>query len=111
MGLDLEEVIAAVGGGAAGSFSLNVLGPRIVKGDLEPGFFVEHFVKDMGIALSEAKKMNLCLPGLSLANQLYIALQAHGKSKKGTQALILALETLSASTEFADIEQKRLRSH
>ena len=75
-GLDLKTVLQSVGGGAAASWSLNNLGPRIIDRNFEPGFFVEHFIKDMGIALDEAKKMNLSLPGLALANQLYLAVQA-----------------------------------
>ena len=63
--------------------------------NFEPGFFVEHFIKDMGIALAEAEKMNLCLPGLALAKQLYEAVQAQGYGRKGTQALMLALETIN----------------
>jgi len=94
-GLDLEEVIKTIEGGAAGSFSLRVLGPRMLKRDFDPGFFVEHFVKDMEIALEEARRANLCLPGLSLAKQLYQALMAHGGAKMGTQALILALEKIN----------------
>jgi 3-hydroxyisobutyrate dehydrogenase len=94
-GLNVEEVLKAVGSGAAGSFSLNVLGPRINKRDFEPGFYVEHFLKDMGIALDEAKRMGLSLPGLALANQLYVAVKAQGYGLKGTQALMLALESLS----------------
>jgi len=108
VGLDLEETIKAVGSGAAGSFSINVLGPRIVNGDLDPGFFVEHFIKDMGIALDEAKRMNIALPGLSLAHQMYVALQSQGHGRKGTQALVLALETLSGSADFAQMEQDRI---
>lgn len=107
VGLNLEETIKAVGSGAAGSFSINTLGPRMIKGDFDPGFFVEHFIKDMGIALSEAKKMNLSLPGLALAHQLYIALQAQGHRRKGTQALILALETLSGKHDFAQLQKDR----
>ncbi len=95
-GLDLKTVLQSVGGGAAASWSLNNLGPRIIDRNFEPGFFVEHFIKDMGIALDEARRMNLSLPGLALANQLYIALQAQGFGRKGTQALYLALEALSA---------------
>jgi 3-hydroxyisobutyrate dehydrogenase len=95
-GLDLETVLASVSVGAAGSWSLSNLGPRIMKGDFEPGFFVEHFIKDMGIALDEARRMNLALPGLALARQLYVAVQAQGYGRKGTQALMLALEQLSA---------------
>jgi 3-hydroxyisobutyrate dehydrogenase len=94
-GLDLKTVLQSVGGGAAASWSLNNLGPRIMQRDFEPGFFVEHFIKDMGIALDEAKRMNLSLPGLALANQLYLAVRAQGYGKKGTQALMLALEHLS----------------
>jgi 3-hydroxyisobutyrate dehydrogenase len=94
-GLDLKTVLQSVGGGAAASWSLNNLGPRIMDRNFEPGFFVEHFIKDMGIALEEAKRMNLSLPGLALANQLYLAVQAQGYGKKGTHALMLALEHLS----------------
>jgi 3-hydroxyisobutyrate dehydrogenase len=94
-GLNLETVLQSVSVGAAGSWSLQNLGPRIMARNFEPGFFVEHFVKDMGIALEEAKRMNLALPGLALANQLYIALKAQGYGRKGTQALMLALENIS----------------
>jgi 3-hydroxyisobutyrate dehydrogenase len=94
-GLDLKTVLQSVGGGAAASWSLNNLGPRIIDRNFEPGFFVEHFIKDMGIALDEAKRMNLALPGLALANQLYLAVQAQGYGRKGTHALVLALEHLS----------------
>ena len=84
-----------VGGGAAASWSLNNLGPRIIDRNFEPGFFVEHFIKDMGIALQEARRMKLALPGLALASQLYNAVQAQGYGRKGTHALMLALEHLS----------------
>jgi 3-hydroxyisobutyrate dehydrogenase len=94
-GLDLKTVLQSVGGGAAASWSLNNLGPRIIDRNFEPGFFVEHFIKDMGIALEEAKRMGLALPGLALAHQLYLAVQAQGWGKKGTHALMLALESLS----------------
>jgi len=94
-GLDLTTVISAVGGGAASSWSINTLGPRIVNRNFAPGFMVEHFVKDMGIILSECQKMKLALPGLALAHQLYTALMAQGYDKNGTQALILALEHLN----------------
>src|SRR5213078_4733967 len=94
-GLDLKVVLQSVGVGAAGSWSLNNLGPRIIDRNFEPGFFVEHFIKDMGIALEEAKRMNLALPGLALANQLYLAVQAQGWGRKGTHALMLALEHLA----------------
>jgi len=94
-GLDVEKVLQSVSGGAAGSFALSTLGPRILKGDYEPGFYVEHFIKDMGIALEEGRRMNLVLPGLALAQQLYLAVQAQGMGKKGTQALVLALRRMA----------------
>ncbi len=90
-GLDAKTVLQSVGGGAAASWSLNNLGPRIIDRNFEPGFFVEHFIKDMGIALDEAKRMGLSLPGLALANQLYLAVKAQGYGRKGTHALMLAL--------------------
>jgi 3-hydroxyisobutyrate dehydrogenase len=95
-GLDLNVVLESVGSGAAGSWSLNNLGPRVIAGNFEPGFFVEHFQKDMGIALAEARRMQLCLPGLALAEQLYRAVAAQGYARKGTHALMLALADLSA---------------
>jgi 3-hydroxyisobutyrate dehydrogenase len=94
-GLDARTVLQSVGVGAAGSWSLNNLGPRIIDRNFEPGFFVEHFIKDMGIALDEAKRMGLVLPGLALANQLYLAVQTQGYGRKGTHALMLALESLA----------------
>jgi 3-hydroxyisobutyrate dehydrogenase len=94
-GLNLEEVMKSVASGAAGSWSLSNLGARIIANNFDPGFFVEHFIKDMGIALEEAKKMRLSLPGLALAHQLYISLAAHGQGRCGTQALHLALANLS----------------
>jgi 3-hydroxyisobutyrate dehydrogenase len=97
-GLDLETVLESVSGGAAGSWSLTNYAPRMLKGDFEPGFFVEHFVKDMEIALAEARRMNLALPGLALAHELYLALRAQGGGRKGTQALLLALARLSDVT-------------
>jgi 3-hydroxyisobutyrate dehydrogenase len=95
-GLDLDTVLKSVGGGAAGSWSLANYGPRMLAGDYEPGFFVEHFIKDMGIALSEARRMGLALPGLALAHQLYVALEAQGGGRRGIQALLLALASISA---------------
>jgi 3-hydroxyisobutyrate dehydrogenase len=94
-GLDLETVLQSVASGAAGSWSLSNLGPRIIQGNFDPGFFVEHFIKDMGIALNEANRMGLSLPGLALAHQLYLALAAQGHGRKGTHALQLALASLS----------------
>jgi 3-hydroxyisobutyrate dehydrogenase len=94
-GLDMETVFKSVAVGAAGSKALEVLGPRVLKRDFEPGFYVEHFIKDMGIALAEAERMNISLPGLGLVKQLYEAVRAQGYGRKGTQALMLALEHLS----------------
>ncbi|CEG42428.1 3-hydroxyisobutyrate dehydrogenase [Plasmopara halstedii] len=94
-GLDIAEAIRAVSAGAAGSWSISNLGPRIANRNFDPGFFVEHFVKDMGIALKEAERMNLSLPGLALANQLYVAVKAQGHGRLGTQSLMLALEQLN----------------
>jgi 3-hydroxyisobutyrate dehydrogenase len=94
-GLDMETVLKSVSSGAAGSKALEVLAPRMLRRDFEPGFYVEHFIKDMGIALAEAEKMNLCLPGLALVKQLYEGVRAQGLGRKGTQALLLALETMS----------------
>src|SRR5688572_27426390 len=94
-GLDLNTVMQSVTPGAAGSWSLSNLGIRIINNNFDPGFFVEHFIKDMGIALDEAKRMGLCLPGLALSHQLYIALKAQGHGRDGTHALQLALAKLA----------------
>lgn len=94
-GLDLETVLQSVASGAAGSWSLSNLGPRIIANNFDPGFFVDHFIKDMGIALEEAKRLGLSMPGLALAHQLYLALKAQGHGRKGTHALQLALASLS----------------
>ena len=96
-GLNPEEVIAVIGSGAASSWSINNLGPRIVKGDFDPGFYIKHFVKDMGIALAEAKAMRLALPGLALVNQFYQAAIAQGLEDLGTQGLYKVLERLSSA--------------
>ena len=94
-GLDMQQVINIVGKGAASSWAINILGPRVVKGDFGPGFFVEHFIKDMKIALEESAAIGLSLPGLALVQQLYIAVQAQGHNRSGTQALFLALKALN----------------
>jgi len=95
-GLDLETAIRSISSGAAASWTLSNLGPRIIANRFEPGFFVEHFIKDMGIALDEAKRMGLSLPGLALAHQLYLSLAAQGHARDGTHALELALASMSA---------------
>jgi 3-hydroxyisobutyrate dehydrogenase len=94
-GLELETVLKSVSTGAAGSWSLSNYGPRMMANNFDPGFFVEHFVKDMGIALAEARRMNLSTPGLALAEQLYVSLKANGHGRKGVQALLLALGQMS----------------
>jgi len=94
-GLDLETVMKSVSTGAAGSWSLSNLGPRIMANNFDPGFFVEHFVKDMGIALAESRRMGLSMPGLALAEQLYQSVKAKGWGKNGTHALMLALAEMS----------------
>jgi 3-hydroxyisobutyrate dehydrogenase len=94
-GLDPVTMLSSISGGAASCWSLDNLAPRILKKDFEPGFFVEHFIKDMGIALEEAGRMGIALPGLALVRQMYGSVQALGYGKKGTQALMLALAHMS----------------
>ena len=94
-GLDQAAVIDVIGKGAAGSFSINNLGRRIVKGDFNPGFFIKHFVKDMGIALDEARRMRLSLPGLALVHQFYVSAQAVGLENLGTQGLYQVLARMN----------------
>jgi 3-hydroxyisobutyrate dehydrogenase len=96
-GLDLETMLSSIRGGAAGCWALENLAPRILAGNFDPGFFVEHFVKDMGIALEEAARMQLALPGLALVKQLYVATAGQGHARSGTHALYLALQQLSAT--------------
>ncbi|MBA3927175.1 NAD(P)-dependent oxidoreductase [Listeria rustica] len=87
-GLDPEKVLASISGGAAGSWSLSNLIPRVLQDDFSPGFFIKHFIKDMRIALDEAKQMGLELPGLTMAEQMYQQLAEAGFAENGTQALI-----------------------
>ena len=94
-GLDLPTMLQSISGGAAACWTLDNLAPRVVKRNFDPGFYVEHFIKDMGIALDEANRMGLSMPGLSLVKQLYEAVQAQGHGKLGTQALMLGLERMS----------------
>lgn len=86
-GLDPENVLKSISSGAAGSFSLSNLAPRIIKGDFDPGFYIKHFIKDMRIALEEAELMGMETPGLQLAESLYERLAALGEEESGTQAL------------------------
>ena len=94
-GLDPETVLASISSGAAGSWSLANLAPRMIAGDFAPGFYVEHFVKDLGIALHEAERLELQLPGLTLAAELYRRLLADGGGRSGTQALITTFAELN----------------
>jgi 3-hydroxyisobutyrate dehydrogenase len=99
-GLDLEKILESVASGAAGSWSLSNYGPRMMAGNFDPGFFVEHFLKDMGIALEESRRMGLKLPGLELAEQLYREVAAQGMGRHGTHSLVLALAKLSGIASF-----------
>jgi 3-hydroxyisobutyrate dehydrogenase len=94
-GLDLNHVLASIGSGAAACWTLDNLAPKILRRNFDPGFFVEHFVKDMGIALDDAQRIGLTLPGLTLAHELYRTVIALGHGRSGTHALFLALATLS----------------
>ena len=87
-GLDPERVLENISSGAAGSFSLSVLGPRMLAGDFAPGFYIKHFIKDMTIALESAEELGLETPGLSLSLKLYKELAENGEEDSGTQALI-----------------------
>ncbi|APC47066.1 oxidoreductase [Virgibacillus halodenitrificans] len=91
-GLDPSRVLESITTGAAGSWSLSNLGPRMIRGDFDPGFYVKHFIKDMTIALESAKEMDLDTPGLSLSLQLYKELAENGDGDSGTQALIKIFE-------------------
>lgn len=94
-GLDPVKVLQSIRQGAAACWTLDHLAPRMLRRDFEPGFYVEHFIKDMGIALQESQRMQVALPGLALVHQLYTAVKAQGYGRKGTQALLLALESLA----------------
>jgi 3-hydroxyisobutyrate dehydrogenase len=96
-GLDVAATLDTIKDGAAGSWSLTNYGSRLLRNDLEPGFKVDHFIKDLGIALSEANRMNISLPGAALAEQLYIGVRSRGLGQKGTQALAIVLGELAQS--------------
>jgi 3-hydroxyisobutyrate dehydrogenase len=93
-GLDLNRMLDSIRGGAAACWTLDNLAPRILQRNFDPGFFVEHFIKDMGLALEESKRMGLVLPGLTLVHQLYQTVHTLGHGRSGTHALMLALEDL-----------------
>lgn len=86
-GLDQEVVLQSISSGAAGSWNLSNLGPRMIKGDFAPGFYIKHFIKDMRIALQSAEEMGLLTPGLKLAKSLYDEVAEMGEEESGTQAL------------------------
>ena len=98
-GLKLEEVLKSIGSGAAGCWTLDNLAPRVLAGNFDPGFFIDHFIKDMEIALEEAARMDLSLPGLALVVQLYRSAKAQGRGDRGTHALYLALEQMSSQVK------------
>ncbi|WP_050180373.1 NAD(P)-dependent oxidoreductase [Domibacillus robiginosus] len=91
-GLDPEQVLGSIGSGAAGSWSLANLAPRMIKGDFEPGFYIKHFIKDMNIAIQSAEAMGMNTPGLALAKSLYDKLSEQGHDERGTQAIYLLLK-------------------
>jgi 3-hydroxyisobutyrate dehydrogenase len=95
-GLDPQALLGSISKGAAGCWSLENLAPRIFKDDYAPGFMIDHFVKDMGIALEESRRMGLKLPGLELVHRLYNEAASDGHGRDGTQALFLALKKLAA---------------
>ena len=104
-------MVETIRGGAAGCWSLDNYAPRILKRDFAPGFVVEHFIKDMGIALAEADRMNIALPGLALAHQLYTIVRAQGHGRRGTQALMLALEEMSKTGEVRGAGRLTANAH
>lgn len=94
-GLDCDKMLQAIRPGAAGCWTLDNLAPRILDEDFDSGFMVDHFIKDLGIALAETRAMGLTLPGLALAESLYKKVGALGHGRRATQALLLALQVLS----------------
>jgi len=102
-GLDRDRLIAAISTGAAGCWALDKLAPRIVQQDYDPGFMVDHFIKDLGIAVQECERMGLELPGLALARSLYQKVSQLGHGRSGTQALIMALDQ-SSEINVTDLE-------
>ncbi len=96
-GLDLNALLDVIGKGAASSWSLNNMGRRIVNNDFNPGFYIKHFVKDMGIALAEAERMKIALPGLALAHQFYVSAIAQGYENLGTQGLYKVIHDMNVN--------------
>lgn len=94
-GADLEKTIDAVGGGAAASWQLNNLAPRIIKGDFDPGFMIKLQQKDLRLVIETAQALNVPIPGTSLASQMFASLLSKGLGDEGTQALVKAYESLA----------------
>jgi len=94
-GIDMEKMFSAVTAGAAGSWMLDNLGPKMLERDYEPGFMVKHKQKDLRLVMEAARDLEISLPGAALVHQLYHAIEAEGLQEKGTQALVLALEKLA----------------
>lgn len=94
-GLDLATMLQSIRGGAAACWTLDNLAPRVLQGNFDPGFFVDHFVKDMGLVLEESARMGIDLPGLRTVHEVYTRVQALGHGSKGTHALSLALEEMN----------------
>jgi 3-hydroxyisobutyrate dehydrogenase len=94
-GLDLDTMLSSITKGAAQCWILDNLAPKMAKRNFDPGFFVEHFEKDLGIALDECRRMGIAMPGLALARQFYVALKSQGHGRLGYHSLLLALEQLS----------------
>ncbi len=100
-GLDLDTMLSSITKGAAQCWILDNLAPKMVKRNFDPGFFVEHFEKDLGIVLEESKRMGISMPGLALVRQFYVALKSQGHGRLGYHALLLVLEQLSAVKQKA----------
>ena len=104
VGLDLKNVLNSIESGAAGSWTLSNLGPRMLKGDFDPGFFIKHFVKDLRIAKKVADVKELTMPGLKLALELYEAMIADGDGDLGTQALFKKMKSLSHTLDDPSLD-------
>src|ERR1019366_2020035 len=104
-GLDVERAIDTIKDGAAGSWSLTNYGPWLLRGDLEPGFKVDHFIKDLGIALSDARRLGVSLPGTALAQQLYGAPPSRGRGQRGPPARAVGVAGLPGERWPADADR------
>ncbi|MCA1055746.1 NAD(P)-dependent oxidoreductase [Rossellomorea aquimaris] len=96
-GLDPKTVLKSIEAGAAGSWSLSNLAPRMIDGNFDPGFYVKHFIKDMKIAIESAENMKVAVPGLKLAKELYEQFSKEGGENKGTHALYQYYEMMSSA--------------